>query len=44
MSFLVDYSEKISNLFEDLKKIERFAQYIENQDSKNMTKMEGFEK
>ena len=31
MSCLVDYSEKLSNLFEDLKKLDDFAQSIENQ-------------
>lgn len=28
LSGLVDYSEKLSNLFEDLKKLDDFAQYI----------------
>ena len=31
MSSLVDYGEKLSNLFEDLKKIERISECIENQ-------------
>ena len=31
MSYLVDYSEKLSNLFEDFKKLDDFAQCIENQ-------------
>jgi len=29
--FLVDYGEKLSNFFEDVKKVDDFAQYIENQ-------------
>jgi len=28
----VDYTGKISNLLEDLRKVEKFAQYIENQE------------
>jgi hypothetical protein len=32
--FLVDYTGKISNLLEDLRKVEKFAQYIENQEIK----------
>jgi len=31
---LVDYTGKISNLLEDLRKVEKFAQYIENQENK----------
>ena len=39
----VDQTPKISNLLEDLRKVERFAQYIENQESENMTETEGSE-
>ena len=39
-SGLVDQTPKISNLLEDMKKVERFAQYIENQESENMTETE----
>ena len=28
---LVDYYDKLSNLLEDLREVERFAQYIEDQ-------------
>ena len=38
MSYLVDQTPKISNLLEDLRKVERFAQYIENQGIENLTK------
>ena len=41
---VVDQTPKISNLLEDLKKVERFAQYIENQASGNMTETEGSQK
>jgi hypothetical protein len=41
---LVDQTPKFSNLLEDIKKVERFAQYIENQASENMEEMEGSEK
>ena len=44
MSYLVDYTGKISNLLEDIRKVERFTQYIENQGSENTTKMEGSQK
>ena len=44
MSCLVDQTPEISNLLEDIKKVERFAQYIENQASENMEEMEGSEK
>ena len=36
--FCVDQTPKISNLLEDLRKVERFAQYIENQGIENLTK------
>lgn len=39
MSYLVDQTPKISNLLEDLKKVERFMQYIENQGSENLTEI-----
>ena len=39
----VDQTLKFSNLLEDLWKVERFAQYIENQASENMAEMEGSE-
>ena len=35
---VVDQTPKISNLLEDLRKVERFAQYIENQGIENLTK------
>ena len=41
---VVDKTHKFSNLLEDLKKVERFSQYIENQASENMEEMEGSEK
>ena len=41
--FYVDQTLKFSNLLEDLWKVERFAQYIENQASENMAEMEGSE-
>ena len=40
---VVDQTPKFSNLLEDLWKVERFAQYIENQASENMAEMEGSE-
>ena len=40
----VDYTGRISNLLEDLWKVERFMQYIENQGSENMIEMEGSER
>ena len=43
LSCLVDQTPKFSNLLEDLWKVERFAQYIENQASENMAEMEGSE-
>ena len=42
--YVVDQTPKFSNLLEDIKKVERFAQYIENQISENMEEMEGSEK
>ena len=30
MSYLVDQTSKISNLLEDIKKVGRFVQYVEN--------------
>jgi hypothetical protein len=44
MSYLVDQTPKFSNLLEDIKKVEGFAQCIENQASENMEEMEGSEK
>ena len=41
LACLVDQTPKFSNLLEDIKKVERFAQYIENQASENMEEMEG---
>jgi hypothetical protein len=35
LACLVDYTGKISNLFEDIKKVERFLQNVENQGSGN---------
>jgi hypothetical protein len=43
-SGLVDQTLKFSNLLEDLWKVERFMQYIENQGSENMIEMEGSER
>jgi len=43
-SGLVDYTGKISNLLEDLKKVERFSHSIENQRNENMTETEVSEK
>ena len=40
----VDQTPKISNLLEDIKKVERFVQYIEKQGSGNLTEMENTEK
>lgn len=31
MSYLVDYTSKLSNLLDDFKKLNNFAQYIDNQ-------------
>ena len=39
--FCVDYTGKISNFLEDIRKVERFTQNIENQGSENLTEMEG---
>ena len=44
LSCLVDYTGKISNLLEDIKKVERFAQYIENQGGENVAETDGSEK
>ena len=41
MSYLVDYTSKLSNLFEDLKKLDDFAQYIENQGNWNVAELKG---
>ena len=41
---LVDQTPKTSNLLEDLKKVERFAQYVENQENENMKERESSEK
>ena len=35
MSCLVDYTSKLSNLFDDFKKLDDFAQSIENQENGN---------
>ena len=40
----VDQTPEISNLLEDLKKVERFVQYIENQTSGSMTETDGSQK
>lgn len=42
--FCVDYTGRISNLLEDLKRVERYSQHIENQENENLTEMEGSEK
>jgi hypothetical protein len=39
----VDQTHKFSNLQEDIRKVERFVQYIENQGSGDITEMEGSE-
>ncbi len=44
LACLVDYTGKISNLLEDLKKVERFMQSIENQGNGKLTEMEGAQK
>ena len=44
LACLVDYTGKISNLLEDLRKVEKFAQYVDNQAGENLTEMEGSEK
>ena len=44
MSCLVDYTGKISNLLEDIRKVEKFAQYFDNQGSENITEKEGSQK
>jgi len=36
---LVDYTGKTSNLLEDLRKVEKFVQYIENQEIKKSVEM-----
>ena len=41
---LVDQTHKFSNLLEDLRKVEKFAQYVDNQGSENMTEKEGSQK
>ena len=43
-SSLVDQTHKFSNLLEDLRKVEKFAQYVDNQGSENMTEKEGSQK
>jgi hypothetical protein len=40
----VDQTHKFSNLLEDIKKIERFLQSVENQEGENLTEMEDSEK
>ena len=42
--FCVDYTGKISNLLEDLKKVVRFSQSIENQGSEYLIGTESSEK
>ena len=44
LSCLVDYTGKISNLLEDIRKVERFAQYIENQGDENLTETDPSQK
>ena len=44
LACLVDQTPKISNLLEDIKKFERFAQDIENQTNENLTETEDSEK
>lgn len=41
LACLVDQTLKISNLLEDIRKVEKFAQYIDNQAGENLTEMEG---
>ncbi len=43
-SGLVDYTGKISNLLEDIRKVEKFVQYFDNQGSENITEKEGSQK
>ena len=44
LACLVDYTGKISNLLEDIRKVEKFAQYFDNQGSENITEKEGSQK
>ena len=44
LACLVDQTLKFSNLLEDIRKIERFVQYIENQTNENLTETEDSEK
>ena len=44
LACLVDYTGKISNLLEDIRKVEKFAQYFDNQGSENITEKEGSHK
>ena len=37
----VDQTHKFTNLLEDIRKVDRFAQYIESQENGNLTEMEG---
>lgn len=39
--YVVDQTHKFSNLLEDIRKVDRFAQYIESQENGNLTEMEG---
>jgi len=41
MSCLVDYTDKISNLLEDFRKIERFVQNVEKQGGGNLAEWRG---
>jgi len=41
LACLVDQTHKFSNLLEDIRKVDRFAQYIESQENGNLTEMEG---
>ena len=43
-SLVVDQTPKISNLLEDIKKVERFVQYIENQRNENLLETEPSQK
>ncbi len=39
LACLVDYTDKFSNFFEDLMKLDRFAQYIENHENGYLPEM-----
>ena len=40
MSYLVDYTDKLSNFFEDLLKLDGFAQSVEDELNRNVSEEE----